>query len=145
MENERRVITHNSIDDLVLTRTHLLSLYNEIATHPPQVGDAGMPELLQRFCESLIDYTAAAHFKLYQYFDEKRERRKSVIDVAEKAFPRISQCTDHILEFNDKYDHPELIHDSNELASLRTDLSNLGETLADRIELEDKVIRAMVG
>ena len=145
MENERRVVTHNSIDDLVITRTQLLSLYNEIATHPPQVGDVGVPELLQRFCESLIDYTATAHFKLYQYFDEKRERRKAVIDVAEKAFSPISQSTDSILEFNDKYDHPELIHDGDELASLRTDLSSLGETLAERIELEDKVIRAMVG
>ena len=145
MENERRVVTHNSIDDLVLTRTQLLSLYNEIATHPPQVGDADVPELLQRFCESLIDYTATAHFKLYQYFDEKRERRRAVLDVAEKAFPLISQCTDTILEFNDKYDHPELIEDTGKLNNLKTDLSSLGETLADRIELEDEVIRAIVG
>ncbi len=144
MENERRLVTHSSIDALVVTRTQLLSLYNEIAIHPPQVGDVTVPELLQRFCQSLIDYTATAHFKLYQYFDEKRERRRAVLDVAEKAFPRISQCTDSILEFNDKYDHPETIHDDNKLASLKTDLSNLGETLADRIELEDKVIRAMV-
>ncbi len=144
MENERRLVTHSSIDELVLTRTQLLSLYNEIAIHPPQVGDAAVPELLRQFCQSLIDYTATAHFKLYQYFDEKRERRKAVIDVAEKAFPRIAKCTDSILEFNDKYDHPETINDDSKLASLKTDLSNLGETLADRIELEDKVIRAMV-
>ncbi|MBL1432039.1 MAG: Rsd/AlgQ family anti-sigma factor [Gammaproteobacteria bacterium] len=145
MESERRTVTHNSIDELVITRTQLLSLYNEIATHPPQIGDAQVPELLQRFCESLIDYTAAAHFKLYQYFDENRERRRAVLDVAEKAFPRISQCTDSILDFNDKYDHPETIPDDDKLANLRTDLSCLGETLADRIELEDEVIRALVG
>lgn len=145
MQKERRVVTHNSIDDLVVTRTQLLSLYNEIATDPPRVGDAKVPERLQRFCESLIDYTAAAHFKLYQYFDEKRERRKAVIDVAEKAFPRISQCTDTILEFNDKYDRFEPIKDDNKLTKLRNDLSSLGETLADRIELEDEVIRAMIG
>lgn len=145
MENERRTVTHNSIDDLVVTRTQLLSLYNEIATHPPQIGDVEVPVILQRFCESLIDYTATAHFKLYQYFEEKRERRKAVIDVAEKAFPRISQCTDSILEFNDKYDQPETIPDGDQLSHLKTDLSILGETLADRIELEDQVIRAMVG
>ncbi len=144
MENERRVVTHNSIDDLVLTRTKLLSLYSEIATHPPQVGDAEAPELLQRFCESLIDYTAMAHFKLYQYFEEKRERRRAVLDVAQKTLPLISQCTDTILEFNDKYDHPEPIEDTRKIDNLKTDLSCLGETLADRIELEDKVIRAMV-
>ncbi len=143
MQNERRVVTHNSIDDLVITRTQLLSLYNEIATHPPQVGDAEVPEKIQRFCESLIDYTAAAHFQLYQYFDEKRERRRAVIEVAEKAFPKISECTDSILEFNDKYESLEPLKDDSKIAVLRDDLSFLGETLADRIELEDQVIQAM--
>ncbi len=143
MQSERRIVSHNSIDDLVVTRTQLLSLYNEIATHPPEVGDIAIPEKIQRFCESLIDYTAAAHFQLYQYFDENRERRKAVIEVAEKAFPKISRCTDNILEFNDKYETLDALKDDGKIAALRDDLSYLGETLADRIELEDQVIQAM--
>ena len=143
MKNERRVVTHNSIDDLVITRTQLLSLYSEIAMHQPIEEDAQVPELLQRFCESLIDYTAAAHFRLYQYFDERRERRQAVINTAQRVFPRISKCTDTILAFNDKYDRLRRGANRKRLANLRNDLSSLGEVLADRIELEDEVIRAL--
>ena len=66
----------------------------------------------------------------------------SVIVVAEKIYPRIVETTDAILRFNDKYESMSL---DNSVEFLDVDLSSLGETLAERIQLEDQVIRAMGG
>ena len=60
--------------------------------------------------------------------------------LAGEIYPRISDITQSILDFNDKYDCED--HCSN-LAELAKDLSNLGELLADRIELEDQLINVM--
>jgi regulator of sigma D len=50
------------------------------------------------------------------------------------------QTTDTALDFNDKYDCED---HCTALESLAGDLSNLGEELAARIELEDKLLVAM--
>ena len=89
-----------------------------------------------------MDYAASAHFQLYRYIADNRERRQAVIAVAEKIYPRIVETTDAILRFNDKYESMSL---DNSVEFLDVDLSSLGETLAERIQLEDQVIRAMGG
>ena len=48
--------------------------------------------------------------------------------------------TESILEFNDKYEGNAVVSRPEEL---KNDLSTLGETLAQRIELEDKVIKEL--
>ncbi|MFQ5471150.1 MAG: Rsd/AlgQ family anti-sigma factor [Gammaproteobacteria bacterium] len=137
---ERRAGSHKLIQELVDVRTEMLSLYSELATKHPFNENTGVDELLEQFCQSLIDYTADAHFRLYRFIDERKERRRSVLDVADQVYPGIVSTTQSILEFNDKYDFQE--HD-RELASLADDLSVLGERLADRIDLEDEVIRVL--
>jgi regulator of sigma D len=89
-----------------------------------------------------MDYTASAHFQLYRYIADNRERRQSVLAIAEKIYPRIVETTDVILRFNDKYESMSL---DNSVEFLDVDLSSLGETLAERIQLEDEVISAMGG
>jgi regulator of sigma D len=50
------------------------------------------------------------------------------------------------LRFNDKYESVDLLNGDKEiLVLLDSDLSRLGETLAERIHLEDQVIGAMTG
>jgi regulator of sigma D len=94
------------------------------------------------FCEALIDYTASAHFQLYRYLADNRERRTSVLSLADELYPRIVETTDQILRFNDKYEAMSL---DNSVEFLAVDLSNLGECIAERIRLEDQVINAMGG
>jgi len=137
---ERRARSHYEINDLVECRTDALSLYSELATQQPFKPEHETQRLLQSFCESLIDYTASAHFQLYRHIDEDRERRIPVKDIADKIYPTISQITQNILDFNDKYDCEDHCRDLNELAD---DLSVIGEKLADRIELEDQLIEVM--
>ena len=144
--SERRGRSREKLTTLVKTRSETLSLYSELASQRPFEADEVTNEALQEFCQALIDYAASAHFQLYRYISDKLERRTPVLDVADRIYPQIVQTTDSILRFNDKYQDVNLLNDDQELLTLLdADLSSLGETLAERIQLEDQVIGAMTG
>jgi regulator of sigma D len=137
---ERRSSAQSQLKTLLETRTETLSLYSQLANMRPFEQDREMQQMIQEFCEALVDYSASAHFQLYRYLEDKNERRIAVLEVAEKVYPRIAESTRVFLDFNEKYDCEE--HCDN-LSHLDADLSRLGELLADRILLEDEVISAM--
>jgi len=137
---ERRSASLSLIQELVDVRSNVLSLYGDLAANHANGDSQEVIEMLENFCQALIDYTADAHFRLYRYIDEKKERRHEVVAVADKVYPSIVATTQKILDFNEKYDFDGQEPD---LVGLKTDLSLLGECLADRIELEDQVIHAM--
>ena len=61
-------------------------------------------------------------------------------------YPQIIKTTDMILRINDKYESMDMLNGNKYLLDLLdADLSNLGEILAERIQLEDQVIGAMTG
>lgn len=136
-KHERREESKKQLQTLVSSRTDTLALYSRLAATKPFKTNKTTQKLLQEFCEKLIDYTAGAHFQLYRYIDERTERRKPVLDVADRIYPNIVDSTQRILDFNDKYDCEE--HCEN-FSQLETDLSTLGVILADRIDMEDKLI-----
>ncbi len=139
---ERRTRSLAMIKRIVSTRTEMLSLYGTLAARKPFTEDIDdISELLGEFCEDLVDYTAIAHFQLYSYFAENRERRGDVSEVIDSIYPRIVEITQSILDFNDKYDSNEQRH---QLDNLEADMSKLGEELAERIELEDQLINVLV-
>ena len=135
--HERRADSQKQLQTLVSSRSDTLSLYSRLAANKPFKSNKTTQKLLQEFCASLIDYTAGAHFQLYRFIDERKERRKPVSDVAEHIYPKIIDSTQQILDFNDKYDCQD--HCDN-FDRLETDLSTLGVILADRIEMEDQLI-----
>ena len=137
---ERRSRSQNMIRELIHTRTEMLALYSKLAACKPYDDDEDTIELVQEFCEILVDYTAAAHFQLYRYIDEKLEKRKSVLQIAEQIYPRIIETTRIIVDFNDRYEN---IQQGEHLSSLENDLSLLGEALAERIELEDQLVEVL--
>ena len=139
-EEDRRVQSRKDLKALVDSRAETLSILSELASKQPFKPERATQALLQSFCESLIDYTASAHFQLYRHFDEDRERRKPVMAIASEIYPSIVKSTQAILAFNDRYDCEDHCKDFSELAE---DLSNLGEMLADRIELEDRLIHVL--
>lgn len=139
--SDRRAESQLQIKRLVDERTEMLALYSKLAATRPLTNDSDVPDLLETFCQCLIDYTADSHFRLYKYIDEKTERRRAVLQLAETIYPRILETTDAILDFNDKYDSEGDIEITE---SIEEDLSKLGVALADRIELEDKLINILV-
>jgi len=138
---ERRKGSHEAIAKLIAHRTDMLTLYGELASHRPYHPTDELLDLLQRFCQALVDYTADAHFRLYRFIETRNERRQSVARIAQTVYPKISVSTQRILDFNDKYDTTE--HCKESLKQLEHDLSVLGEHLADRIELEDRLVAAL--
>lgn len=129
---------------MVKERTEVLALYWRLAGLDPHGSSrqrASAQKLLQEFCQLLVDYIAAGHFSLYERIVNGTERRRGLAELAQDLYPRIADSTSAALDFNDKYDG-----DACEIGeSFKADLSRLGEELALRIELEDKLIARMVG
>ena len=136
---ERRARSLNMIKKLVDSRTEMLTLYSQLARLKPFHDDPDVESFLEEFCQSLVDYAANAHFQLYRHFAENNERRQEIFKVADDIYPQIMSSTNRILDFNDKYDCGGA---TVQLNGLESDLSRLGEQLADRIELEDRLISA---
>ena len=144
---ERRAGTQKMLAKLHAERTEMLVLFCRVAglqTVPDAAGKKGdnksVQMLLQKFCQILVDYIATAHFSLYERIAGGTERRRTVADLAEKLYPSIAETTQIALDFNDKYDCED---HCNNLHHLQNDLSKLGEVLAQRIELEDQIIKLM--
>ena len=137
--NESRGESRAQMDSLLGARKETLSLYSDLAALRPFKEEDDVSVVLQEFCETLMDYTASAHFQLYRFLEDGTERRMNVRNLAEKIYPNISMTTEHFLDFNDKY---EVEQKGEHFSSLDNDLSSLGEILADRILYEDQVISA---
>ncbi|MHB8534909.1 MAG: sigma D regulator [Sulfuricaulis sp.] len=144
-DQERRTGSQELVQKLVAERTEMLSLYCQLAGLEPykngkNVRPKPAQELLQKFCQVLVDYIAAGHFSLYERIVNGTERRHQIAALAEKLYPRIAGATEAALDFNDKYD----CGDHCEIGmAFSDDLSALGEKLASRIELEDKLIQQL--
>ncbi|MFK5915416.1 MAG: Rsd/AlgQ family anti-sigma factor [Woeseiaceae bacterium] len=137
--NQIEAESRQKMDSLLGARKETLSLYSELAALRPFQEDDDVGVVLQEFCETLMDYTASAHFQLYRFIEDGSERRTNVKKVAEKIYPEISVTTEQFLDFNDKY---EAEQKEKNIKNLDSDLSQLGEILADRIVYEDQVISA---
>lgn len=131
--------SRKNMDSLLDARKETLSLYSELASLRPFKEEQDVTVVLQEFCETLMDYTASAHFQLYRFLEDGSERRENVRELAEKVFPNLSMTTEQFLDFNDKYEEDKK---GRHFSSLGNDLSSLGEILADRILYEDQVISA---
>ena len=89
----------------------------------------------------LVDYISLGHFGVYQRIIDGSERRKAIIEAAERIYPQISQATEVVLSFNEKY---QAQASAMSLNQLEDDLSVLGAQLATRNELEDELISKML-
>jgi len=138
---ERRRGSLDLVGKLVTERTEMLATYCRLAgIEPYSATDKSVQTLLQEFCQILVDYVAAGHFAVYERILEGKERRQEVADIAAEVYERIARSTDMALDFNDKYDCED---HCTALDSLSKDMSQLGEELAVRIELEDRLLTAM--
>ena len=96
---------------------------------------------MSRFSQVLVDYVAAGHFGLYERIAEGRERRRRVVEVAKEVYPQIVETTNAAVDFNDTYERSDKSGLTGELAA---QLPKLGECIALRIELEDRILGEML-
>ncbi|MCC6201900.1 MAG: Rsd/AlgQ family anti-sigma factor [Gammaproteobacteria bacterium] len=138
----QRPRTAHLIEALLEERKEMLVLLWEMTRLEPFRLNETLRETLDRFLGVVVDYIAAGHFGLYQRIAEGTERRHAIVALARESYPRISATTDIVIEFSEKY---EAADGATIEASLEQDLSTLAEEMAARIELEDRLILAMLG
>ena len=133
---ERRQQTLSLVEELQKERDQVWSLYSQIAELKPYSSDQQIQPVLNEFAQLLIDYISLGEFGIYQRITDGTERRIQVKEAAEKMYPEFSCTSDMAVSFNDKYANttPDQI-----AASLEQDLSQLGEGLAKRIDIEDHI------
>jgi regulator of sigma D len=137
----RRAKTRELIDHMIAERESMLVLLWKVSGRDdalPHAPDAG---LLKEFTNLLVDYMAAGHFGLYQRITDGTERRRRVLELGGDIYPRIAESTQLAVAFNDRYADRSGAHLD---ARLPDDIARLSEALADRIQLEDQLIEAML-
>ena len=139
---ERRTGTQEMINKLLAERQEMLVLFCQVAGLEPYARSESLENLLQTFCQVLVDYTAFGHFEVFGHISNGRERRSRILKVAEEIYPDFVVASETAVKFNDKYDLSD--HELT-LDWLADDLSHLGEELANRIELEDRLLATMLG
>jgi regulator of sigma D len=143
--NERRARTRNEIKRLIEERNSVLSQYYNLAQHTEEDdhnADSTL-ELLEEFCQDLVDYMATGHFEIYRRIEEGTERRDEISKLADKIMPRINNTTQIAVAFNDLYDSTTDVNDTA-VKQLPQYLEKLGKELATRIDLEDQFINTLL-
>lgn len=143
--NERRARTRKEIKQLIEERNTVLSQYYNLAkvTEDPETDPHNTADMLEEFCQELVDYMAIGHFELYRRIEDGSERRDDIVKLAEKIMPRINDTTQIAVAFNDLYDDTSNLNDEA-FQQLPKFLSKLGEELATRIDLEDQFINTLL-
>jgi regulator of sigma D len=127
---------------LLTVRQESLVLYHKLAALKPATPTGPAQHLLQRFRQTLMDYLALGPFEVYQALEDQPADSPycPARDLARRLYTRIARTTQAALAFHDHYDG-EL--SDPVLADLNQELSRLGESLATRIELEDRIVAAV--
>ena len=130
------------ITKLLAERQEMLVLFNHLMEMKPYPVVAPVQPLLQRFCQVLVDYAALGHFEVFACIEDNAKVAqcyRRVKCLAKQLYPRIIETTQMALDFNDHYDSDDRYRTWDTLGA---DLSRLGEHLATRIDLEDRLISA---
>ncbi|WP_020562003.1 Rsd/AlgQ family anti-sigma factor [Methylosarcina fibrata] len=137
---ERRQQAAQLIAELQSERQALWSLYCQIADLKPFTKVEQVRIKLTRFSQTLVDYVSLGHFGLYERILCGTERRNRILSVATDMYPEFSAVTEATLAFNDKYENLDVMETFDTLSE---DLSAMGESLAKRFDLEDRLCELM--
>lgn len=145
--HDRRARTKKEIKQLIAERNNVLSQYYNLASQADQKVNGeeneALIELLQEFCQDMVDYIATGHFEIYRRIEEGDERRGEMTTLADEIFSRITDTTRIAIDFNDLYDVSKDF-DSSVLQDLSNQLTTLGQCLATRIDYEDRFINTLL-
>jgi regulator of sigma D len=133
---ERRQQANQLINELQNERQELWSLYFHVAELKPFSAQKQVKNMLTEFSQILVDYVSLGHFGVYERILKGNERRTQVLAVAKDIYPEFSATTEAAISFNDKYENLDTM---SVFDNLEHELSALGENLAKRIDLEDKL------
>jgi len=140
-ENDRRKRRADTIKALLTERQEVIVAMCDLADFESKdTKSETVLENLKSFSQTLVDYTALGHFEIYERIIDGQERREKVKRIANRVYPSISSTTNHIVDFNDKYDGAD---NRESLIDLYKDLSAVSEAMAVRIESEDEILNEL--
>ena len=131
---------HERIEHWLEARRVLLITFCELSNIKDfRDQDLRQGQLLQTFCQQLVDYISEGHFEIFEQLINEGHLFNDAEALAsgKKLLPAIYSLTDLILDFNDKY------LATDDCSSLAIDLSNLGENMAQRFEIEDSMVNIL--
>lgn len=117
-------------------RSAVWALYCQLAEMKPFSSENAIRPMLSEFSQLLIDYISFGHFSIYEHLIVEKQHQISALSHAEKMYPAFSSTTASAVSFSDIYDDGRRKFNTENLAQ---DLSMLGERLAERMELEDRL------
>ncbi|MEX2475337.1 sigma D regulator [Marinobacter sp.] len=127
------------IDRWLKERQELLVHYCDLSGESDYTETEALREKFVRLCEVLVDYVSAGHFEIYeQLTQEAREFNDGGLELAARLYPKITETTETALNFNDRLNGQTLTEE--EVRQLFSELSELGEILESRFEMEDYLI-----
>ena len=129
----------HAVKELLQERQALLALFCETAGQGESVSQEDRTQKLQQLCQLLIDYSALWQFEITNLLLDIQEPDSLVQQVLAQSQPLIMQASAVALDFNDDLEAGRLV----DHRQLENKLSLLGESLAERMEAEDKVISAL--
>jgi regulator of sigma D len=139
---ERKQHAYQLVVELQQERQAVWSLYCHVAELMPLSANQAIKKKLARFSEMLIDYVSLGHFGVCEcLFAGADSQDPALSSVAKEIYPALSFTTEAAVSFNDKYENGAATAIFDEL---KQDLSFLGESLATRIELEDRLCELML-
>lgn len=132
---------HQIIDTWLAERRELISLFFALeGIEPYQKSRSTEEEKLTKFCEVLMDYLSSGHFEVYeQLLHEAKAFDDGTEALIPKLMPGIQRTTEKALDFNDQFSTADKV--SANIDQIQVQISQLGEILEERFELEDELIR----
>lgn len=116
----------------------LVSYYNLVGIKPGKGSYMQLNEkALDEFCHNLVDYLSAGHFSIYERIISEMEGTSPLL-AATQLYPLLEANTLEIMEYYDS--SLENAIDDDNYAEFQQALSDIGEALAARFTLEDKLI-----
>lgn len=91
------------------------------------------------FCQVLIDYMSAWHFEIHKkLLEEAAQFNEDINTLVVNTLDKIQESTNVAVDFNDKYTDNNILPEH--FSALAQDMSELGESMVSRFDLEDQLI-----
>ncbi|WP_329602143.1 sigma D regulator [Sansalvadorimonas verongulae] len=128
------------IDNWLNERQNMIVLYCSMTGVEPHSNDERpLQDKLRNFCQLLVDYVSAGHFEIYEQLEQEALEfgDKEALNNSGQLFASIQKNTGACLDFNDSCEKVGCV------VGLQNQLSQIGETLEERFELEDRLIEIL--
>jgi len=128
---------HEAAKSLLESRNSALSLYKQVMSYQPFDENQLLREVLEDFCEQLVDYSGKVHFALLNNIEENFADKPEILAIANDISRVLVDNTQKILDFQDAYNADV---EKTNIDQLSTKLGQVGEIIANRITIEDRLI-----